>query len=1310
MSSEYQSTTTSAPPSKRTTAANTSGETPQYGSYAAGSAARSPSTAGGYAAQAAALSPPDDPTDGAVQMTVDPQQNGEWTEADYETYHAQEAERKARHPRPKDRKDWTADDWATYTAETEHKVESREDYESGQVFLFGEAKSGRRERAGDELTPDHIPSRAAVCAAIAARLGRELTPEEVEHITRNTVTIGSPHSIHADSSPTYGGRNDEGRIGGDAVDLEAAFQRDAAMWQAMVVTEGILSATDAATAVQEAYELNAQLGIFDPGETFGLGPAITREDLGKEERDGLASSTTTGQKRVETLVSSDGTRQVTENMSEETYSRDLAKGEVYAYEAKEAHLDQTDDGETVDGTGSASTESVRANVLDGTLARGASATDIVISGASGAPTRVDTTERAGQTVDVYGGAVIDAEAVEVVTEQGDVKVVEVDATEVRTGFTDKGLGRTKQASTMATTEVGGIATTTGVTDTGTAAVNVADGTGTIARDVKEVRNEGYGTGHVVEKGGSLTASAHGAEAEGKYGETVRDGAVTKSFVLSGTAVVDMDVKPVGSPPDCSYQSVFTISVGGKLQLGGGADTQQKPGETAKAYAGRMKGSGSLTGHVKGGASIVHRKTLTESQLADYELQLATWEETGEAPSLGEFSVLRRLDALAHANPAADVGAVLGSGDTARDMAQGESYEMTLSGGVGVGGEAEVSRGAYGGGVNASYETEWIRSVAIQRIAPAAPGEEPVFVSLTFTDKTKWEAGAKATAYAVTLGGGYHMAQEGTQVFNFRLNAAARQYDYDSVYGEIVGSFAPESADAIMGRLEPFGVSAGGSTMTSHREGGTGSIGLGNAKLEATAETFDSDALTTDGQGGATLEVTGGNSEGVAASVGDVKIDRTETEQLEATVEGGEVDARFEESASGTQIGGGSAPSLREAASQAPRDTARKWVLNPYKEVEQAYQLNDGDFETVVARARNPAGWDPCCVSLSTMPAWKLLRQQLGSPTLREEWADADPVTQMKMGQVTHFRDFMKTRGSMDCVRRVLREYTTRSAATGAVIHHADTADLEQWPRSVSKHEAGYKGLRERVGAVSDTLDAYQSAQDGQSKAVVLCNRLHADLRAMDEILNGAEGDFTNKRAFIEMLAKLDEWTVDVREEREEFTTEWDATHNPVGVEAEPPTSSTVYEGKPEMVVAKEQSLTRLAQQEHQIFQLLDRHFYGDKSGTAYAKARFWYSHTEVQDSYTQIAQLYELWKADILELRSLYTANGVPREEWVVSTGPGATRNWDNEPNVHMYIYMMKREAEEESDFIDTRAIMGNDDGTIHPSNQARWIRRYEDY
>ncbi|GGP51823.1 hypothetical protein [Saccharothrix coeruleofusca] len=117
----------------------------------------------------------------------------------------------------------------------------------------------KREKVGDKLEHDHIPSSAALKKAMEKQLGRKLTPKEARDIHQQGAAIEVPKDVHA-KSDTFRGRNTQAQIDADAADLSAAAKRDYATTRQNLINAGY-SAKDVDAALDKMRALNRQRGI-----------------------------------------------------------------------------------------------------------------------------------------------------------------------------------------------------------------------------------------------------------------------------------------------------------------------------------------------------------------------------------------------------------------------------------------------------------------------------------------------------------------------------------------------------------------------------------------------------------------------------------------------------------------------------------------------------------------------------------------------------------------------------------------------------------------------------------------------------------------------------------------------------------------------------------------------------------------------------------------------------------------------------------------------------------------------------------------
>ncbi|MEU3642114.1 hypothetical protein AB0E59_01945 [Lentzea sp. NPDC034063] len=117
----------------------------------------------------------------------------------------------------------------------------------------------KREKVGDNLEHDHIPSSAALKRAEEKRLGRKLTKQEADALHNKANAIEVPKDVHA-KSDTFRGKNTKKQIEDDAADLSKAANRDYATTRKNLLAHGY-SAKDVDAALDKIKAENRKKGI-----------------------------------------------------------------------------------------------------------------------------------------------------------------------------------------------------------------------------------------------------------------------------------------------------------------------------------------------------------------------------------------------------------------------------------------------------------------------------------------------------------------------------------------------------------------------------------------------------------------------------------------------------------------------------------------------------------------------------------------------------------------------------------------------------------------------------------------------------------------------------------------------------------------------------------------------------------------------------------------------------------------------------------------------------------------------------------------
>jgi hypothetical protein len=130
-----------------------------------------------------------------------------------------------------------------------------------QPLDVGTAREMTRRSRKDGMSPDHIPSFAAIKKALEAKLGRTLTRDEAKSLRDSTNTIVYPTGIHQQNSRTYGGRNYPKRVLQDSEDLRRAFIEDVQRIRPYLIKSGY-TPQQVDDAIQKLDAMNKASGLY----------------------------------------------------------------------------------------------------------------------------------------------------------------------------------------------------------------------------------------------------------------------------------------------------------------------------------------------------------------------------------------------------------------------------------------------------------------------------------------------------------------------------------------------------------------------------------------------------------------------------------------------------------------------------------------------------------------------------------------------------------------------------------------------------------------------------------------------------------------------------------------------------------------------------------------------------------------------------------------------------------------------------------------------------------------------------------------
>lgn len=774
------------------------------------------------------------------------------------------------------------------------------------------------------------------------------------------------------------------------------------------------------------------------------------------------------------------------------------------------------------------------------------------------------------------------------------------------------------------------------------------------------------TGDKQTTSGSATVGTNKVSGTLDHSQAVKDGAYTHTFSVGGTGSVLMDVKLVPGSDPPTYQSEFTVTLGAKGSVGTGAEGE-------KEVAGG-KASASASGSLSAGASaaFTHKRTLSPEEVARYELELKDWEATGKAPTLSDFAVLQRLQALGDeiaSNPLAGTTSLLGNAEAASSLATGESLSITTT----VNGSASGSAGVKGGGMGVSASGS-ISGEASRTVSVSSPKEGVVSVTIAIASKSSKEGGLAGEAAGVSASYKAGSGSGGGQSATFNLASGATEathgYSYDAVYKAILGCLSQDQVEAVASRYAPLGIVAGRTETRSRQSSEAVGVGYGGQELTFKHEGESSSAVTYGGDGSLSGS-TSGKSKSSLSGAGVELLAETDTGAVTVDQTG---------AATGTfgrqedVIGQG------VVATWNIKDLLTKSYPH-YSEI----SLTAQEMELLIARTADETKWQLCCPYSQYKPtwnAWAELRRQLMSPTPDPKWVDQDPAVALKLAQAVAIAQFMENPDAYVAVRNCAQNYGNTDTT-------ADYGTRSEWPRVIADEKAKLEAARASLAALPGRLmDDLGDLESGQERGLERCKALKDELQRIREALKSNESSFRDRSALLEMLEGVDADVATVDGELRAFSASW-------GADTETPTAK----GAAAAEVARLEGLLReFKSQELQLFAIVR-----DNTGSQQAGAlgKYWTlltaSDSQVYEAWENIKDLYERWKPKVIELRGAYMEND-QIDGWKVSSCKSDPRNLDHEPDAKGWKYFLTSWGAEQS-FVDTRTMVPSD-----------WYERYTKY
>ncbi|GEM_PF-6601272 len=712
------------------------------------------------------------------------------------------------------------------------------------------------------------------------------------------------------------------------------------------------------------------------------------------------------------------------------------------------------------------------------------------------------------------------------------------------------------------------------------------------------------------------------------------GAVSTRRRASGDGRFDVEVQPVTGAPG-TYNLVLTVRVGAELSGRVGVD-----GET-DATGTDTTGTANATANAGGSAQLVFTHLLTDAEATHYldELDAAADGQSGSA--LPEMSLLNRMSAALDEMDASELGAAsVVDADAARNLPAGDSYQLTLEAHAGGGVGGSGTHGSGSAGVDVGGSASRTRQVTVG--SETIDGRRMSVVSVRFESADAWHAGG-TMGYGAASGGGRY-AESDTAGFGSTFHLDPELPDYASLYDRILGASNTQELQDLEEDEEVAAHLHGWRDTEGHTTEQDATLGIGplGANLDIDS-TFSSDVHHNEDDG---LEgtVSGGRTYGGGLDVGGIGVhDDSTTGAATGSVDehGTRIDlTRTDRSESVANLGADhstGAPTgswYERALAQAPRASVEREIRRTLTSV-RGFTLDERSLQTVIGRASDHSNWSACPTE-RVRSAWFRLRSNLLDPQPEARWVEADPERAVMLAHCTAFAHFMEAAGpdGVTTMNHCLRNWGMRM---GDHTREGGAAGLMfEWPAALLSHQIAYREVEEaHASCDSDTASWIASgaerAETGRAELLVH-HRCALDLR---NAITRCD-TFRFPRAKLEMLDHLAEVMSDLyRCVQVLSATDQDAST------AE---SEQVFD------------LRGLGQRRQLLESDLDT--FKDEEQRLLARAR---DNDDEGHELARVEELHDYWIGRIVELRGVYQALEIS-DGWLVSRGPGETRNYHYEP------------------------------------------------
>lgn len=820
------------------------------------------------------------------------------------------------------------------------------------------------------------------------------------------------------------------------------------------------------------------------------------------------------------------------------------------------------------------------------------------------------------------------------------------------------------------------------TTTSAGAIVTEDETGGRFGRTTRTETEGaYGVTTARESSTAVEVTDRRVGASHSRGGEIVDGDTRSTARVSADGSFAIDVEPIGDGSG-RFRLTFTIHVG----------ASGSAGTTHEARSGD-RGSFAISGRASGRGDLVTSRVISEADAQQY-LDAADRAERGEAVSdPPEFGRLARLRAAGErADALLESGAVFGGASTASSMEDGES--ITLDTEVGVGGDVSgggTAEGLGGVSVGAGGDARWRRTVQVERVTVG--GLPRVRMTVTYHDETEAHASASASVADVGAARVRGARERGaTDSVQFVLDPQGPEYGarYDAIVGTVSRTQLRALEREYASDVRRSRHATTGADEHEYEGGPTSSMMVG---MRARTTRSDDVSTTMDADGNATgleADISGGTESDLRIRAGDHDIDVAgATESVHGTVDSArgthvDIEASDEHIDPVAAIADGahafSEADARGRVALVVAHTPAEHLRSALQEFSHTwgYHLGTSDLEAMGQRAADASHWSACCIvpDRDVRAAWSALRGALARPHPDAAQAQVDRAAALDIARVRALSTWMQQASGhgAECIERVLRRWA--ESATHEVSAERLGAGYE-WPISLRHEHESYTTLVTQAGAIRDRFERALSRPSGNTEA-----RSHyGDVsRGFETVLRQVRActDFTSESRRSEMIREIEQHTADIHVRFQDFLRRWALLHHEHDTEG--PTEEAIAATRAsgaditaarsrEYVAAGIRVLRANHTRETEMLQRVQAIMRDVGDSTIFGHRE----RAEAAQICSAVHDLHRTWIQQVQDVRQAYSQAGTAESAWRVSTGPGAERHRDLEPNVGWLIIEYSR-------------------------------------